>query len=160
MLAALSFLAAVNLGFEEWGEGRAVGWTRGDGGRLTSDCDDASEGRCAARLVRDARAQGSVMAVSQQLPAYPARGRTVTLSGWMRTQEWSAASSGLWMRVEGDGRELAFSSNLVSGRAGATLWQRIEVDVYIDPRAERIVIGALLEGRGVAWFDDLSLSMR
>ena len=160
LLAAVALLGAANLGFEDWGEGRAVGWTRGDGGRLTSDCDDASEGRCAAKLIRDERARGAAMTIAQQLPAYSARGRTVTLSGWMRTQEWSRASSGLWARVDGAGRELAFSSNLVSGRVGATLWQRIELEVYVDPRAERIVIGTMLEGRGVAWFDDLSLSIR
>lgn len=160
ILAAVAFLGAANLGFEEWGEGRAVGWTRGEGGRLTSECDDSSEGRCAAKLIRDERARGAAMTISQQLPAYSARGRTVTLSGWMRTQEWSRASSGLWARVDGAGGELAFSSNLVSGRVGATLWQRIELELYVDPRAERIVIGTMLEGRGVAWFDDLSISIR
>lgn len=160
ILAAFALLGAVNLGFEEWGEGRAIGWTRGHGGRLTSDCDDASEGRCAAKFIRDEGAPGGAMTISQQLPAYSARGRTVTLSGWMRTQEWSRASSGLWARVEGAGRELAYSSNLVSARVGATLWQRIEIEVYVDARAERIVIGFVLAGHGVAWFDDLSLSIR
>ena len=160
ILAAFALLGAVNLGFEEWGEGRAMGWTRGEGGRLTSECEDASEGRCAARLIRDAGARGEAMQISQQLAAYAARGRTLTLSGWVRTQEWSAAASGLFVRVEGGGRELAFSSNVVGGRVGATVWQRIEVDVYVPDRAERIVIGTRLEGRGTAWFDDLALSMR
>ena len=84
----------------------------------------------------------------------------MTLSGWIRTQEWSAASAGLWIRVEGAGRELAYASNLVGGRVGATVWQRLEVQVYVDERAERIVIGARLEGLGTAWFDDLALSVR
>ena len=44
MISLALMLGAVNLGFEEWGEGRAVGWTRGDGGRLTSECEDVSEG--------------------------------------------------------------------------------------------------------------------
>jgi hypothetical protein len=157
---AIAFLGAVNLGFEDWGEGRAVGWTRGEGGRLTSACEDASEGRCAAQLIRDRRAAGEGMTLSQQLPAYAARAKSVTLSGWIRTEEWSAASSGLWIRVEGDGRELAYASNLVSGRAGATLWQRLEVEVHVPEAAERIVIGTRLEGRGTAWFDDLALSGR
>ena len=159
-LVAFVLLAASNLGFEEWGEGRAIGWTRGDGGRLTSECEDVSEGRCAAKLIRDAHARGDAMTVSQQLPAYPVRGRSVTLSGWIRTEEWAAARSGLWVRVEGAGRELAYSSNLMSGRFGATVWQRIEVDVYVDALAERVVIGVQLEGRGTAWFDDLALSVR
>ena len=159
-LLAIAFSGALNLGFEAWGEGRATGWTRGEGGRLTSECEDVSEGRCAAKLVREAHARGVAMTLSQQLPAYEARGRFVTLSGWVRTEEWSAASAGLWIRVEGAGRELAYSSNLVSGRFGATTWQRLEVDVHVGPLAERVVIGAMLEGRGVAWFDDLALSVR
>lgn len=157
---AFALLAALNLGFEDWGEGRAAGWTRGDGGRLTSDCDEASEGRCAAKLIRAERAPADAMTLSQQLPAYAARGKIVTLSGWIRTEEWSAASAGLWIRVEGDRRELAYSSNLVSGRAGATLWRRMEVEVHVAEAAERIVIGTRLEGRGTAWFDDLALSVR
>jgi erythromycin esterase len=160
LVAALLLLGASNLDFEQWGEGRAVGWTRGDGGRLTSECEDVSEGRCAAKLIRGAGAGGEAMTLSQQLPAYAARGHTVTLSGWIRTQEWSAAVSGLWIRVEGEGRELGYASNLISGRAGWTDWQQLEVEVYVDPRAERIVIGTRLEGRGTAWFDDLSLSLR
>jgi hypothetical protein len=158
VIAAVLLLGALNLGFEEWGEGRAVGWTRGEGGRLTSECEDVSEGRCAAKLIRDARAVGDAMVLTQQLPAYQARGRTVTFSGWIRTQEWSAASAGLWIRVERAGRELAYASNLVSGHVGGTLWQRLDVHVYVAEGAERIVIGMRLEGHGTAWFDDLSLS--
>ena len=156
----LGVLGAVNLGFEDWGEGRAVGWTRGEGGRLTSECDDPSEGRCAARLIRQRRDVGEAMTLSQQLPAHDALGRTVTFSGWMRTQEWSAAASGLWVRVEGAGRELAYASTLVSGRAGATVWQRVEVEVHVAPGAERVVIGTRLEGHGTAWFDDLAIAVR
>lgn len=156
----LGVLGAVNLGFEDWGEGRAVGWTRGEGGRVTSECDDPSEGRCAAKIIRNPRASGEAMSLSQQLPAYEARGHTVTLSGWMRTQEWSAAASGLWIRVEGAGGELAYASTLVSGRAGATVWQRVEVEVHVAPSAERVVIGMRLEGHGTAWFDDLAIAIR
>jgi hypothetical protein len=158
VIALALLLGALNLGFEEWGEGRAAGWTRGEGGRLTSECEDVSEGRCAAKLIRGANAPGEAMVLSQQLPAYEARGRMVTLSGWMRTEEWSAASAGLWIRVERAGRELAYASNLMSGHVGATVWQRLEVQVFVAGGAERIVIGIRLEGRGTAWFDDLSLS--
>ena len=161
VLVVAAVLGAANLGFEQWGEGRAFGWTRGDGGRLTSECEEVAEGRCAAKLIREAGASGGAMTISQQLPAYEARGRRVALSGWVRTQEWSEAASGFWIRVEGGGgRELAYSSNLVSGRVGATVWQRLEVEVHVAESAERLVIGVRLEGRGTAWFDDLSLSVR
>ena len=155
-LAAFALLAALNLGFEEWGEGRAIGWTRGDGGRLTSECDDAFEGRCAAKLIRDARAAGASTTIFQQVPAYEARGQTVRLSGWIRTVDLRGMA-GLWVRVERDGRELASSHNLISARSGSTEWQSLELDVYVDAAAERIVLGLMLAGRGVAFFDDLSL---
>ena len=157
---ALALLGAANMGFEQWGEGRAMGWTRGEGGRLTSECEDVSEGRCAAKLIRPRGAHGEAMTISQQIPAHPARGKTLTLSGWVRTQEWSAASSGFWIRVEGGERQLAYASNVISGRPGWTEWQQLEVEVYVDPRAERIVIGTRLEGHGTAWFDHLSLALR
>ncbi len=160
-LAALAFalLGAVNLGFEEWGEGRAAGWTRSEGGRLTSECEEALEGRCAAKLIRDARAGATSFTLSQQLPAYQARGATVTLSGWLRTEDLSGMS-GLWLRVEGGGRELATSHNLLSARPGRTEWQPLEVEVHVAAGAERVIIGVMLAGRGSAWFDDLSLVVR
>ena len=160
LLAGMALLGALNLGFEEWGEGRAVGWTRGDDGRLTSDCEEAEEGRCAAKLIRGAGARGEAMILSQQIAAHEARGQTVNLSGYVRILDLKRGVAGLWMRVEGGGRVLASSRNVVSGRGTETEWQPLDLDVHVDPGAERITFGAILSGRGEASFDDLSLSVR
>lgn len=79
------------------------------------------------------------------------------LSGWLRTLDAGQAS--LWMRVDGERRQLAFDA--MSGRSagGTTQWKMYSVVLAVPNEAKNIFLGAVLVGKGQMWADDLTLEV-
>ena len=153
-------LAAANLGFEQWDEGRPRAWNMGpaDNGQVTADCEGAPGGRCAVKVFRGPEAKDGFMPLIQGMPPGAAAGHLLKLSGRIRT-EAVEGWAGLWMRVDARGTFVAFDNMRQTGPRGTTDWQRFEIALPIAAGAERIVFGTLLSGRGTAWFDDLAFTI-
>lgn len=87
-------------------------------------------------------------------------GKTVRLSGHMRTKDITRGYAGLWLRVDGTSNRTLFLDNMSKrGVTGTTLWTRYEITVRVDSAAVGIVFGALHPGDGTAWFDALSIEV-
>lgn len=175
-LAPLSLLCAVlraagaqesNLGFEQTrtvaGDLTPVGWvTRGNGYAITVDTTTRVEGRSSLRSRRAVSrppGSGEFGVGSQPYALNRARGRSLRLTGWIRTDS-VVGYAGLWARVDGPGGTMLALENMARrGPRGTTPWTRYEVEVLVDSSATGVVFGILHPGSGTAWFDSLGLEV-
>ncbi|AHG88109.1 Erythromycin esterase [Gemmatirosa kalamazoonensis] len=159
-----------NLGFEEAhpaadGHLVPVGWyTGGDGYEVAVDTTERVEGRASLRmrLVQATPTSGGPprFAVSSRMFPLPlAIGRTLRLTGWIRTDGITDGFAGLWMRVDGVGRTIAFDNMQERGPRGTTPWTRYVVELPVDSGATAVLFGMLHPGNGSAWFDSLSVEV-
>lgn len=95
-------------------------------------------------------------ALWQSVDAAPFRGARVRLHGKLRAARHGAAR--LWLRVDGaSGR--GFHDTMRERAITSTTWQDAELIGAVDPDATRIAFGTIVTGSGVAWYDDLELSV-
>ncbi|MFP5284190.1 MAG: erythromycin esterase family protein, partial [Thermoanaerobaculia bacterium] len=140
------------------------GWVQaGFGGYLMSiDGSAPRSGRQSLLLQyaggpRDPRSFGLVM---QQIPADLVAGRSVRLSGYIRTQGISDGYAGLWFQGSNADRSSVVADNMAGrGPSGTTGWTRYEINLDIPADAVDVRVGMLLPGNGRAWFDGLSLEI-
>lgn len=158
----------LNLGFEQpssaepdrpWGW--SLGWSAfGSGSSATISLDSLVRhgGRRSLRLAQgDSAPSTQPQAIMLQLPADAFHGRTVALTGWMRADRlhgraWLALEA--WKNLDYAAADTAF----VTGN-GPPQWARYHLRIKVpkDSTIHSIVISAVLEGSGTAWFDDLAL---
>jgi C-terminal processing protease CtpA/Prc len=120
------------LGFEAETPGKVLGgWGGGPTGTIFADRNAAHGGKVAARIARDAKSAENFSSVSKVIPLNFSGG-TIELRGFLRTEDVSGFA-GLWMREDGQSRNLAFDD------------------------MQELSFGFLLSGTGEAWADDLQL---
>jgi hypothetical protein len=85
-------------------------------------------------------------------------GRRVRLSAWVRAE--NAQSPRLWMRIDGPAGEVVGFDNM-DGRAksGTFEWRRQEIVLDVTEPGMMIYFGLILERRGQAWVDDVTLEV-
>ena len=84
-------------------------------------------------------------------------GKSITLSGFIKTENVSDGFAGLWMRIDPN---IAFENMQSRGITGTTNWKKYEITLKIQPElTDKIVIGALLTGKGKMWVDDLHITV-
>ena len=152
----------MNLGFERR-FGRTdipVSWVRsGAGYTIELDTEEHAAGSRSLRIERVADLDSSGMAW-QSLPIFAVAGRTITLSGAIRTEGISAfGHAGLWMQVTGRDGVVGYDDMRDQGPSGTTDWKRYTLDMAVDPCATQVVVGVLNTGDGKAWFDDLKIQV-
>ncbi len=95
--------------------------------------------------------------LAQTVAAGRFAGKRVRLAASVRG-EGVTTWAGLWMNVNGaDGRTLAGDNMQDRALRGTTDWTPLEVVLDVPAGAESIAFGALLEGSGTVWVDDVSL---
>jgi C-terminal processing protease CtpA/Prc len=85
------------------------------------------------------------------------KGKLITLSGYIKTENVSDGHAGLWMRID---PSIAFDNMESKGIVGTTDWTKYEITLSMKPnKTEKIVIGGLLTGKGKMWIDDLKVTI-
>ncbi len=87
-------------------------------------------------------------------------GKTLTVSGYIRTEE--ATEAALWLQCW-----TARPARVIHGATtfdaspiyGTQDWRQVEMSVPIPPSTEFVTCRAVLRGRGVAWFDDIVVTV-
>jgi erythromycin esterase-like protein len=92
-------------------------------------------------------------------PVKDAAGKSVRFSGWIKTEGITRGYAGLWWRVDGGSRTLAFDNMGRRGVTGTTEWTRYTIELPVAANATNINFGALLPGDGTAWFDELTVEL-
>ena len=124
-------------------------------GMAVLDDSVVHEGRSSARLERDARSPGGFSAFPIQIPI-DFKGDTLELRGWMK-YEGVTGYVGLWHRQDGAAGVLEFNNMAERQLLGSADWAEYRVALPLAPKAEKVVVGALLVGEGRLWVDDLRL---
>ena len=87
-------------------------------------------------------------------------GKRVRMSGDMKSSDvrgWA----GLWMRVDecGGSSPLSFDNMQDRKIAGNTEWKRYEIVLDVPNEASNIAFGALLDGTGQVWFENITFEI-
>jgi erythromycin esterase len=158
-------MRVVNGSFEEAAVSAVfpAGWYAGGAGyRVQLDRESAYSGTSSLRSERIGTEpftrNTSRFGIGSQvaIPSH-ALGRSVRLSGWIRTASVDSGYAGLWMRVDGQGGYYALDNMEQRGITGTTPWTRHVIELAVDSAATSIVFGVLHPGTGTAWFDSLTL---
>lgn len=150
----------LNLGFERSFDGRPIGWaTYGDGYAITLDTTFTYSGHSSLRIKCTRPSSSSFGTATRSFPLELARGKTITISGHLRTDSIASGFAGIWCRVDGKSAPLAFDNMANRGPRGTTPWQRYELTLPVDSAATAIVFGVLHPGNGTAWFDQLQVQL-
>jgi hypothetical protein len=94
----------------------------------------------------------------QDLRTSAYRGCRLRLSGYLRTQIENGWA-GLWLRADRGKKPLAFDNMQSRPVRSKTDWNRYQIEVDIPADADSLHYGALLNGLGQMWVDDLKLEI-
>lgn len=85
------------------------------------------------------------------------KGKSITLSGFIKTENVSEGHAGLWMRID---PSLGFDNMNNRGIVGTTDWTKYEITLPMSPdKTDKIVVGGLLVGKGKMWLDDFKVTI-
>lgn len=85
------------------------------------------------------------------------KGKSITLSGYIKTENVTEGHAGLWMRID---PSIGFDNMNDRGIVGTTDWTKYEITLPMKPdKTEHIVIGGILVGKGKMWIDDLKVTI-
>jgi len=94
-----------------------------------------------------------------RFPVDAARGKHVTYSGWIKTENVDQDAS-LWWRADGPKRDvLAFGDLAGKGPRGTNDWTRFAIELDVPPETVNIAFGVVMPGKGRAWFDGLEVKL-
>ena len=156
-------VALVNPGFESLVPGRRgdpEGWFtfQHAGPKSYEFVLDTAEPHAGARSLR-IRNIGpepyGAAANSLEVSAYG--GKVAHFSGWMRTRDVEGPGAGLTLLLLSRGAIV--DQNFMSDRivTGTTGWTRYALTLPIPRGVERLEVGAMLQGKGMLWLDDVVL---
>ncbi|VAW29622.1 FIG00652073: hypothetical protein [hydrothermal vent metagenome] len=147
-----------NLGFENQKEEKSLseGWFKWGNYELTIS-DTSHSGKKSGKITSD-KAGSSFGSVAYKIPTNYS-GKTIQLEGYMKIKNVENGFAGLLLRVDGNGRSLAFDNMQNQNIAGTKDWQKYIITLDYPDEAENIFIAGILSGKGEAWFDDFVLSI-
>lgn len=97
--------------------------------------------------------------IVQAINASKFAGKRLRFSGYIKTQKVTSYA-GLWLRVDSPERgTVAFDNMQRRPITGTNDWYKYEIVLDIPEDGEMINFGALLEGDGKIWVDDLSFEI-
>lgn len=149
-----------NLGFEDIYKDSAIGWkgyTLNDSTIYTAKLD--------SQIFRSGAYSASI-AFESGKPRFSTwarfltkkyAGDSITLSGFIKTENVTDGYAGLWMRID---PYIAFDNMYQRGAKGTTDWTEYRITLPLDPeKTDKIVFGGMLVGKGKMWLDDLKISI-
>jgi erythromycin esterase-like protein len=116
----------------------------------------------ATRLALAPSAQsGSFASATGSFPVSVAAGKRIHFSGYIKTDDVDDGYAGLWWRADGPAQTptLAFDNMRDRGAKGTTDWKKFDLQLAIPAETRNINFGALLVGKGTAWFDGLAVEV-
>ena len=124
----------------------------------TIDSDQRQHGRSSLRLMQIDTVDGWGH-FYQYLPPEQLAGRTLTLTGWIKTQGVWKGYADLWMLASGDSDSVLLFDDGLRGIRNSSEWTQVLLKKEISPNAGYLVFGGVLNGCGTAWFDNLELTV-
>jgi C-terminal processing protease CtpA/Prc len=146
-----------NFDFEIAEKGTPVGWTSfgSESYLLAVDSTIVKTGKYAASIEFKEGAP-DYRAWKFEIPGNYT-GSKITLTGYIKTENVTDGYAGLWMRID---PSIAFDNMEKRGIKGTTGWTKYEITLDMNPgKTKQIVLGALLQGKGKMWVNDLKVTI-
>jgi erythromycin esterase len=125
------------------------------GGVASVDSTVSHGGRRSLRISRPASpALSGAHAFATYLNPLAARGKTVRVTGWIRTEQLAGKA---YLTVQSWANFEVLASDTSHTAPGG--WTRGAIEIPVSTSTETLVITANLEGSGTAWFDDIILEI-
>ena len=155
--------ALINPGFESTAPGRRndpEGWfTYQHAGDKSYDFVlDTSDPHGGTRSLRiDNIGPEPYGSVAQSVLAAPYAGKVARYSAWLKTRDASEAGAVLTIMVLANGAVVSQNFMADAPVKGSKGWTRYTIALPVPGNAERVEIGAMLQGKGSLWLDDVEL---
>ena len=94
--------------------------------------------------------------ISTKFPVDAARGKTVTVSAWIRTENVTGMT-GVWWRCDTPEGVRGFNNMQAQRISGTRDWKQYSFEIQVPTNTKAIYWGFLLGGEGTAWFDDVEI---
>ncbi|HEY9228619.1 MAG TPA: hypothetical protein VIP11_18335 [Gemmatimonadaceae bacterium] len=114
-------------------------------------------GRAAAYMSGPPMFTSEVAFLTQLLRADNYRGKRLRLSAWVKGRGLIGPIAGLWMRVDGAGVVFAYDNMGNRTETGTSEWHQVSVVLDVPNDTLGIVIGAMRQGGGTLFIDDMKL---
>lgn len=149
----------VNLDFSQVAEQMPIGWNiQGNEPEVITREHPTSSGQ-SLRLSRTETSSDSFAYAAQVIP-FDFIGKTLKLTGWLKTEQVSAdGGAALWVRLDSGSNLAAFDNMAENMLKGTKAWQQIELSMEVPPDVDMLTFGTLLAGTGKAYFADLKLTL-
>lgn len=151
-----------NLGFETWNaDGNPVGWflSASGGYQIAPSSEDPHEGKSSVMLSSTRKGQDPAGALMQTIDARAFQGKTITVTGWVRTHlDPSMGGASVSVIVTGPRENLSLPG-MTKGRIFMQDWseQKLVFSVPVDAVSFTLVLG--MRGAGEVRFDDFALQV-
>ena len=134
-------------GLHQWGRGYS----------LTADSNVRHSGKYSARI--EPTAAASFSDFGSWVFTLPAQyeGSKIELRGYLKLQDVTGGFVGLIMRIDGESGMLQFDNMQQRGIRGTADWQQYSIQLPLPADAKSIYVGAIIQGKGTIWVDDLEL---
>lgn len=146
-----------NFDFEKTRNGNPLNWENfgSEGYTLSLDTLNAQSGKTAAVIEYSGNAP-NFKAWAYNIPAIYT-GKRIKLTGYVKTENVTDGWAGLWMRID---PQVEFDNMQNRGITGSTDWKQYEIAFDLHPdKAQQIVVGGLLVGKGKMWLDHLDVTI-
>ena len=148
-----------NLDFERYDPGMQIstGWDSFGDYAVTADSTITNSGVFSIKIssTENKDAFGCAM---YSIPA-DYGGKTLKLEGYIKTENIDNGTAGLFLRIDGNGKTLAFGDSEHQIVKENISWTKFIIERPYPKKAEKIIVGGILRGRGTAWFDDLKVTI-
>jgi hypothetical protein len=113
-------------------------------------------GSASARIECFAKRCETFGTLMQTIKADAYVGQRIRLSAWVKAVD--AGQPRIWMRVDGDeGDTLAIDNMDGRAKSGSFDWRQMQIVLNVGKNAALINYGVILESRGMAWIDDVTI---
>lgn len=137
------------------------GWTGAIGAsalyEIGLDRVERHGGRSAAYMTGPPLFTTEVAILAQLLRSDNYRGKRLRLSAWVKGRELVGPIAGLWMRVDGATVTIGHDNMRNRVESGTTDWHEVSVVLDVPDDAIGILIGAIRQGGGTLFIDDMKL---
>jgi hypothetical protein len=104
-------------------------------------------------------ADGKFGGMMQTIAADAYQNQRVRLTGWMKTEDANEGGAHLWLRIDGQERQMLGFDNM-DGRApkGTTDWQEHSIVLDVPAGATKLNYGFFVQGKGQMWVNGVTIT--
>lgn len=161
---SITVIAQTRLDFDGSFEGKAAyaglpnGWMKwGTGYQVSIDDSIYHSGHRSLRITSVGDKQKSDFGVGAIAIPVDFAGSSVTLNGYLKMEQVENGEVGLFMRIDGKGRILEFNDMKREHIRGTADWKKYSITLPLRKDARTIYVGAVSNGTGKLWADDLEV---